>query len=129
MKTYEARSVPLHPHLIKQGILKLATEGDASPLFHVEGAGNAVNPASKIRAADIAKWVRTLGITAPQPNHGWRHRFKTVARVAGIPESVADSIQGHVPSHAGGKYGFVPLGTLHDAIVSLPSYSIEGAAE
>ena len=128
VKTYEARSVPLHPHLIEQGITELAKAGDTSPLFHKAGAGNAVNPASKIRAADLAKWVRSLGVTAPQPNHGWRHRFKTMARAAGIPENVADSIQGHAPSNAGGKYGFTPLATLRDAIGRLPRYGLPGPA-
>lgn len=83
VKTYEARSVPLHSHLIEQGITELAKPGGTTPLFH-DDAGNEVNPASKIRAADLAKWVRKLGIQAPQPNHGWRHRWKTQARAAGI---------------------------------------------
>ena len=125
VKTYEARSVPLHPHLIEQGILQLANEGDAAPLFHQEGTGNAINPASKIRAADLAKWVRSLGITAPQPNHGWRHRFKTIARSAGIPEYLAERIQGHAPSNAAGKYGFIPLAMLYDAVASIPYYALE----
>jgi integrase len=129
IKTYEARSVPLHPHLIEQGIVKLAHAGDAAPLFYNEGTGNAVNPASKIRAADLAKWVRTLGVTAPQPNHGWRHRFKTVTRAVGIPEHVADRIQGHTPRNAGGKYGFVPLATLRDAIDRIPRYETGRPAE
>ena len=126
VKTYEARSVPLHPHLIELGLLAMAKEGDASPLFHSKGAGNEVNPPSKIRAADLAKWVRSLGITAPQPNHGWRHRFKTVARASGIAESIADRIQGHAPPTAGGKYGYAPLATLRDAIERLPRYQVEG---
>lgn len=124
VKTYEARSVPLHPHLIEQGITKLAKAGDDAPLFHRKGAGNAVNPPAKIRAADLAKWVRTLGVTAPQPNHGWRHRFKTLTRANGIAEEVADRIQGHAPSSASGKYGFTPLATLRDAIERLPRYEV-----
>lgn len=124
IKTNEARSIPLHSHLIEQGILELAREDDASPLFHRAGAGNAVNPASKIRAADLAKWVRTLGITALQPNHGWRHRFKTVARAASIPADIADSIQGHAPSNEGGKYGAMPIAALHDAMRRIPRYEI-----
>ena len=127
VKTYEARSVPLHPHLIEQGLVDLAKD-DVATLFYNEGAGNGINPGSKIRAADLAKWVRTLGVTAPQPNHGWRHRFKTVARAAGIPEYLAERAQGHAPSNAGGKYGHVPLATLHDAIALLPRYSVGAGA-
>lgn len=124
VKTGEARKVPLHSHLVEQGFTKLAKAGDATPLFHREGAGNEVNPASKIRAADLAKWVRSLGVTAPAPNHGWRHRFKTMARAAELPEYVADRIQGHAPRHEGGKYGSIPLATLRDAIEKLPRYAV-----
>lgn len=124
VKTNEARSVPLHPHLIEQGLLKLAQAEDVSPLFHAKGAGNEVNPASKIRASDLAKWVRSLGVTVPQPNHGWRHRFKTVARVVGILENDADRIQGHAPSYQGRKYGRTPLPLLRDAIERLPRYEV-----
>ncbi|AZI35940.1 putative site-specific recombinase [Caenibius tardaugens NBRC 16725] len=122
VKTNEARKVPLHSHLVEQGITQLAKAGDATPLFYRQGAGNEINPASKIRASDLAKWVRSLGIITPQPNHGWRHRFKTQSRAAGIPEHIADKIQGHAPRHEGGKYGSVPLATLRDAIEKLPRY-------
>ncbi|MFC0589722.1 DUF6538 domain-containing protein [Novosphingobium aquiterrae] len=120
VKTYEARSVPLHPHLIEQGVTALAKAGNTSPLFYRQGAGNGVNPASAIRAADLAKWVRTLGITAPAPNHGWRHRWKSVSRAVGIPAEIADRIQGHAPSNEGGKYGVTSLSALRDAIHLVP---------
>jgi integrase len=124
VKTNEARSIPLHPHLIEQGITSLARAGDTTPLFYRGGAGNGVNPGQKIRAADLAKWVRSLGVTAPQPNHGWRHRFKTVARSVGMAEDVADRIQGHTPRHEGGKYGSIPLPVLSAAIETLPRYEV-----
>jgi integrase len=128
VKTGKARSVPIHSHLIEQGILELANAGDASSLFYREGAGNAINPAHKVRAADLAKWVRTLGVNDPevQPNHGWRHRFKTMSRAAGIPEHIADRTQGHTPRHEGGKYGSGPLATLRDAIELIPRYDVGG---
>lgn len=127
VKDYEARTVPLHPHLIEQGIMRLAKAGDQTPLFYDASAGNELSPGSKIRASAIATWVRSLGIEAPQPNHSWRHRFKTVARGAGIAESVAEVIQGHVPKNEGGRYGETPLAVLNDAIGKLPRYDIEGA--
>jgi len=126
VKTGTARSVPIHSHLVEQGILALAKQGDATPLFYREGAGNEINPASKVRAADLAKWVRTLGVDDPevQPNHGWRHRFKTMSRAAGIPEYDADRIQGHKPRHEGGKYGSGSLAALRDAIDRIPRYKV-----
>jgi len=129
VKTGKARSVPIHSHLIEQGILALAKQGDTSPLFYREGAGNEINPASKVRAADLAKWVRTLGVDDPkvQPNHGWRHRFKTMSRAVGILEYDADRIQGHTPRYEGGKYGSGSLAALRDAIERLPRYEDGGA--
>lgn len=124
IKTNEARKVPLHSHLIEQGFTDLARAGDATPLFHREGAGNEINPASKVRAADLAKWIKALGVETPQPNHGWRHRFKTMCRVAEVPEHLMDALQGHAPRHEGGKYGSNPLATLRDAVERLPRYKL-----
>ena len=123
VKTDEARLVPLHSHLVEQGVLGLAKAGDETPLFYSEGAGSEVNPGSKLRASDLARWVRSHGVTAPQPNHGWRHRFKTQARVAGIPEYLADKIQGHAAATQGRSYGSNPLELMRDAIEKLSRYS------
>jgi integrase len=122
VKTGKARKVPLHSHLIEQGFLDLAKPGNATPLFYREGAGNKVNPAAKIRASDLAKWVRGLGVTAPQPNHGWRHRFKTVAFDVKIDPEVADIIQGHEPRTQAGRYGQRGLVRLKEEIEKLPRY-------
>ena len=128
VKDSRARRVPLHPHLIEQGILALAKQNDWTPLFHREGVGNAENPASKMRASDLGAWVRTLGVDDPnvQPNHGWRHRFKTQARILGIPEELADRITGHAPRHQGGKYGkaALPVPLLLEMILKIPAYEV-----
>jgi hypothetical protein len=43
--------------------------------------------------------VRGLGVTAKDvdPNHGWRHRFKTEGRARAMEFNVLDAIQGHAP--------------------------------
>lgn len=125
VKTNEARLVPLHSDLIEQGVTKLARVGDETPLFYTEGAGSEVNPGSKLRASDLAKWVRGLGVTeVPSPNHGWRHRFKTQARVAEIPEYLADKIQGHAAATQGRSYGSNPLALMRNAIEKLPRLEV-----
>ncbi|MDR7102309.1 tyrosine-type recombinase/integrase [Croceicoccus sp. BE223] len=124
VKTGEARKVPLHPHLIDQGFIDLARSGDPTPLFYAEGTGTALNPASKMRASALAKWVRTLGVETPQPNHGWRHKFKTLCRVAEIQEHIMDKLQGHASPNQGRRYGTVPLGTLREAIAKLPRFEV-----
>ena len=47
-----------------------------------------------------------------------------MARATGIPEHLADRIQGHAPSNASGKYGFVPTGIPRDAIERIPLYEL-----
>ncbi|MBX7482331.1 DUF6538 domain-containing protein [Qipengyuania qiaonensis] len=125
VKTGEARLVPIHSHLLDQGIAQFAKTGDEAPLFYREGAGSDLNPGYKLRASDLAKWVRTLGVDAPAPNHGWRHRFKTQARIAEIPEYLADKIQGHAPATEGRKYGGSNLLVLmRNAIEKLPRFDL-----
>jgi len=125
VKTAEARKVPLHSHLIEQGFAKFAKAGDTAPLFHREGAGSETHPAAKVRAGDLAKWVRSLGITAPQPNHGWRHRFKSQAFAVSMDNEAADIMQGHVPRVEAGKYGQRGLPRLRDELEKLSRYEIE----
>ena len=39
------------------------------------------------------------------PNHGWRHRFKTLARRHQLDPAAADAIQGHAPRTEGERSG------------------------
>lgn len=124
VKTREARKVPLHSHLIEQGITEFASAGNPTPLFYRDGTGNENNPAPSLCASSLAEWVRTLGIDAPQPNHGWRHRFKTIARTVGMEEYVADKIQGHAPANQSRGYGQVTLSVMQAGIELLPRYEV-----
>lgn len=133
VKNNEARTVPIHPHLIEQGVLKMAKAGDETPLFYDPAAArkpDAVQKQPQQVGSKLAKWVRELGVTAvAMPNHGWRHRFKTVARSIGIPAEVRDIIQGHVPRTEGEKYGGQPLSVLRDAIERIPRYDVVQVGE
>lgn len=124
VKTGEARKVPLHSHLIEQGFTAFAEAGSEIPLFYQEGTGNENNPAPSICASSLARWVRSLGIDAPQPNHGWRHRFKTSARTVGMEEYVTDKIQGHAPANQSRGYGQVTLSVMQAGIELLPRYEV-----
>lgn len=68
-----------------------------------------------------------LKITDPTvaPNHGWRHRFKTVARKAGLDAEKRDAIQGHAPRTEGENYGEVPPDVMLPEILKLPRYEVE----
>ncbi len=127
-KNDRARLVPLHPHLIEQGFLE-AVRGRTGPIFYNPDrrrGGSDGNPQHKKVAERIGAWVRTIGVTDPevQPNHGWRHRFKTEARRAKIEPDVRDYIQGHATRTEGAEYGEQPVEVLHDAIKQLPRYEL-----
>lgn len=101
VKTDKARTVPIHPHLVEMGLLEYvgaveARLGRHGPLFFRPPP----HPPRKhpaIRASErLARWVRGLGVTDPgiQPNHAWRHTFRTHASRAGIEKRIRDEICG-----------------------------------
>lgn len=59
-----------------------------------------------------------------QPNHGWRHRFKTIARNVGMDPGVRDAIQGHDSGTVAEDYGDVTIEAKVRAIRLLPRYEI-----
>lgn len=129
VKSGQARIVPLHPHLVEMDFLKVARAAGDGPIFYDPGrarGGSEGNPHSKKVGEKLAKWVRALGIDHPelQPNHGWRHLFKTRARMAGIEADARDAIQGHAPRTEGEGYGDWPISVLADAIGRLPRFVV-----
>jgi integrase len=84
------------------------------------------NPQAKKVGEYLARWVREIGVTdlAVLPNHGWRHRFKTQARLANMDPEIRDVIQGHSPRTVGEAYGdTTPVVSLRE-ISKLPWYSV-----
>ena len=83
-KTRMPRIVPIHQHLIEQGFLKFVEEIGSGPLFYdptrVRNPDALTLPA-ELRAQDLAEWVREVADLSPEldPNHGWRHTFKSRA--------------------------------------------------
>ncbi len=61
------------------------------------------------------------------PNHGWRHRFKTIARRVRMNPETRDAIQGHVPRTDGEDYGDNPPDVMLAEIVKLPRYEVVAA--
>jgi integrase len=86
------RTAPVHPHLVEQGLVEFIESRPEGPLFCLPKLENddPVTRAGNV-AKKVCKWVReTAGISDPrvQPNHGWRHRFKTLARDVDIPPTL-----------------------------------------
>ncbi len=130
VKNGKARIVALHPHLVEQGFVQIARVRKG-PLFYDpkrHRGGSEGNPQYKKVGEHLAQWVRDLGVDDPnvQPNHGWRHRFKTQARRVSMEPEVRDAIQGHVPRTEGEGYGDTPPEVSLREIRKLPQLQITG---
>lgn len=133
VKAKEARVIPLHPHLIEQGFVDMVAVHGPGPLFYdpdKQRAPKDSNRHFKKVGERLAQWVRKdVGINDPaiQPNHAWRHTFKTLGYSVGMEERVADAIQGHAAKTVGRTYGRPPLKALAEAIAKLPRFDVSGA--
>jgi integrase len=131
VKTGQARTVPIHEHLVEQGFLRfvkgvLALKGQEGGLFY---AGR--NDAGKILRSDgvankLSKWVRSLGITDPgiSPNHAWRHTWRVRARRAKIEQGVRNAIEGHSSSSMDQHYDHVTVEDMAEALKQFPRYTV-----
>jgi integrase len=126
VKTDEFRDVPLHPHLIEQGLWEVVQATNRERPFWSARMTTEVSVANRVR-----EWFREeTGITDPrlQPNHAWRHRFATLAR-RDTPEQVWMSITGHTDDRAAAGYGEVDLQTKLAAILRLPRVNVDDPAK
>ncbi len=117
VKTGKYRDVPLHPQLVEEGLLDFVDASKPGPIFNMNQpteVGRFVREALGLRAGD----------TGPQPNHAWRHRFKTLGRGAGVDVKLIDAIQGHADGSASGRYGEWPLAALDRAMKAIPRVSL-----
>lgn len=131
IKTGQARTVPLHEHLVAQEFLEFVKNHKDGPLFYKPGPkAPDVDPlkAKKPRSAQVrqrlAAWVRELGVNDPelQPNHAWRHTFKQIADEVGISERMSDSITGHAHKSVGAGYGKPTMKGMAEALKKFPRY-------
>lgn len=121
IKTNEARKVVLHPHLVDLGFPAFAEAAQAGHLFLKPGkGGDVLGPLQGVKnwLAEFAR--RTVKDQNVAPNHGWRHRFKTVGMEAGIPPRILDAMQGHAARTTAEGYGEVTVKTMAAAIERLP---------
>ncbi len=128
VKTKQDRYVPLHPQLLELGFIDEVEALRPGYIFGPEGEDRAAAD----RAKNIGVWVRSLGISDPDvhPNHGWRHRFKTISRHAGIPTEYHNAITGHANDRSiANAYGEFPLSALHREIMKLPWTRLKQATE
>lgn len=127
VKNNEAREVPLHEHLIELGFLQFLEGSKSGYLFLTPKSDGSVRGPWQTIKNRVTEFVRTV-VTDPnvQPNHGWRHRFKTIAMEVDMMPRVMDVIQGHAPRTEGERYGDVTAKVMAREMAKLPRYEIEG---
>lgn len=121
VKTNEARDVVLHPHLVEQGFPDFVASSPVGHLFlRPAKDGTVLGPLRGLKNR-LAEFARVI-VPDPNvaPNHGWRHRFKTVGMEAGIAPRVLDAIQGQAAASVADTYGDVTIKTIASAICRLP---------
>jgi integrase len=123
------RDVPVHPHLVEQGFLTYVSTRSGLPLFYDPRRARKKsdeNPYFKKIGERLAEWVRSVGIVDPavQPNHAWRHLFKSTGRYARIPEDALDTLQGHRPRGEGAAYGSHWPHVSYNWIKQIPRYEV-----
>jgi site-specific recombinase XerD len=122
VKTDEARDVVLHSHLVEKGFPAFVADAKAGHLFITPNrkTNDVLGPLQGItnRLGEQARKI----VSDPEvkPNHGWRHRFKTIARNVGIDPRVMDAIQGHAGRTAGDDYGDVTVAAMAFALAKFP---------
>jgi len=121
VKSDQVRDVVLHEHLLAKGFPEFV-QGCADGHLFVTPAenGDVLGPLQgvKNRVSETAR--ETVKDTKVQPNHGWRHRFKTIARSVGMDGRVTDAIQGHAPRTAGDDYGDITVEAIARAMAIFP---------
>ena len=127
VKTNEARDIVLHPQLLALGFPEFVEKAGTGHIFVTPRTGDGdVLDAIKSARNKLGDFVReVVSDRNVNPNHGWRHRFKTVGREAGIDSGILDAIQGHKPRNVADSYGDVTIRTMAAAIGKLPWYEIK----
>lgn len=125
VKNKEARDIVINPHLIELGFIKFVDDAEEGHLFLTPSEKGGIMGPLKALTNKLAEFVRDI---VPDkkvaPNHGWRHRFKTVGMEIGVEHRILDSIQGQQARNVSETYGEVSLKTQASAISKFPRYEL-----
>ncbi len=98
----------------------------SGPLFHSNTPDKALSGARTV-AGRVSQWLHEIKVIPEglQPNHAWRHRFKTIGTELGVSQRVIDAIQGHASRTAGENYGDVTILAKTRVMTQFPSYELD----
>lgn len=125
------RLIPLHRDLKRLGFFEYVQTLDAGGQLFPKLRRS---PSGYFGANFGKRWAQylreTVKLASPaNPSHGFRHTFKTLSRLTGIPEDVGDAISGHVgQSRVARSYGEMPLARMAEELEKLPSAPLAGLA-
>ena len=129
VKANKARIVPIHPHLIEQGLLDFVDASGEGPLFYATGPRQRTTQShpSKTVAGRLSQWIRQIGIVDPnvQPNHAWRHLFISLCRTYEVQEEARYFIVGHASRDIGQSYGEASSTFLYREILKIPRFEVD----
>lgn len=106
---HSRRLIPIHDRVLDLHFMKFVDAlGRAGamrlfPELHRRDAAKVTKEASKVAGRYIDKVVCDDPLLV---FHSTRHKFKDLAREAGLQDRLADQITGHAPVTAGARYGF-----------------------
>ncbi|MGZ6371206.1 MAG: DUF6538 domain-containing protein [Bdellovibrionota bacterium] len=131
-KTGDYREVPLHDHLIEQHFLKYVKSRGTKPLFYEPDrsrGGKSAGGHFRKAGERLAEWIRSdvVGVKDENvaPNHGWRHRFSSLARHVDMHVDVQNIIQGHAGDKVASDYGDAWIETAYREIMKIPKYVLD----
>lgn len=127
VKTGIYRDVPLHSQIVDLGFGAFVDKAPDGPLFFLANSTTSALSGARTVSGRLSEWLGSLQIVPPgvQPNHGWRHRFKTLGRELGYSDRVVDAICGHAGRTAGDGYGDVTLEAKLRVIDALKPYALK----
>lgn len=127
VKNGKQRYVPIHEQLINRGFLEFVENSNGALFYDISAPRDGKTHPAKNIGGKISEWLRPMGIVAEDvaPNHGWRHRFKTIGRELEIDPRVIDAIQGHAGRTASDDYGTVSIRARKNAIDRMPFYDVD----
>lgn len=116
------RVVPVHSALIAEGFIKFAKTSSGGPLFKSlapDKFGSRGGNGTKM----LGRWVRSLGVIDARvsPNHSWRHRMKTLARLHELRPDIGDALVGHGKRGVGDAYGEFQIVALKRELEKIPA--------
>ncbi len=130
-KMGEYRHVPIHDDLVNQGLLDyIKSRGNNALFYDPSRSRGGVDAGRHFRKTGerLAEWVRSdaVGVIDEDvaPNHGWRHRFSSMARHVGMHIDVQNIIQGHAGDKVASDYGDAWVETAYQEIMKIPKYFV-----